>query len=263
MLKIGGSIITDIRVPKKAKVSAIRGVLMQIKNAKKKKNFDLIIGHGSGSFAHITAKKYRVHEGLINKNSRKGAAITHMVAHELNTILVNEAHKIGLDAFPFHPSSFGFWEGERAKSGIVEHMEEALKNGFIPVAYGDVVMNARKGVSIASTEDVFEFIAERLKPQKIILATDVDGVYDKDPKRHEDARLVKLIDSRNIKKVLGGAGGSTKVDVTGGMRTKLELLYRIAKRMHGEGAIVNGLRKGYVEKLLLGKDQVRHTEVKP
>ena len=252
-LKIGGSVITETNVYKKAKIATIRNIMRQIKEAKNEKEFDLIIGHGGGSFPHIPAKKYRVNEGLINKNSKKGAAITHIVANSLNNIVVNEALNVGLEVFPFSPSSFGLWNGKKVQEGMVAHISESLKNNFIPVVYGDVVMNSSKGVSIASTEDVFTLISQKLKPDKIIIATDVDGVFDKNPKTHKEARLIKKINSANISKVLGGTGGSQKVDVTGGMHSKLELLYKMVKATKSQGIITNGLRKNSIKDAFLEK----------
>jgi isopentenyl phosphate kinase len=263
LLKIGGSVITDIKIPQKARRNAIRDILRQIKEARKSKKFDLIIGHGSGSFAHIPAKKYRVNEGIVNRDSRKGAAITHLVAKSLNTIVIEEGIKMGLSFFPFSPSSFGVWEGRKAKTGAFDSMQEALKNGFIPVTHGDVVLNSSKGVSIASTEDVFSLIASKLKPKKIILATDVDGLFDKDPKTNKDSKLITRISSRNINKVLGYAKGSRKVDVTGGMHSKVNMLYGMIKATRGTGMIVNGTRKNSIKMALLGRGLEKATVIRP
>jgi len=263
LLKIGGSIITDTSRPGRAKRANIRRILKEIKEAGSRGSFQLIIGHGSGSFAHIPAKKYRVNEGIVNKDSRKGAAITHLVAKSLNTIVIEEGIKIGLNVFPFSPSSFGVWEGREAKTGTLDPLQEALKNGFIPVTYGDVVLNSSKGISIASTEDVFSLIVSKLKPRKIILATDVDGLFDKDPKSSKDSRLIGIVNSKNIKKVLSYAKGSRKVDVTGGMRSKVGVLYEMVRTTRATGIIVNGLRKNSIRDALLGRNYSKATVVKP
>jgi isopentenyl phosphate kinase len=253
LLKIGGSIITDTTKPSAAKRAEIRRIVREIKAAKDEGDFNLIIGHGSGSFAHRPAKKYRTNEGIVNKDSRKGATITHMVAKELNDIFVEEALKSGLDVFPFSPSSFGVHNGEHWASGTTEPIKEAMNRSMIPVTYGDVVMNSKNGFSIASTERVFEFIASRLKPDKVILATDVDGVFDKDPRKCKDAKLVRNIDRNNITAALKWAKGSHKVDVTGGMHSKLSFLYGIAKMSGGEGVILNGKKDGRIRDALLGR----------
>ncbi|MDE1873873.1 MAG: isopentenyl phosphate kinase family protein [Candidatus Micrarchaeota archaeon] len=261
-LKIGGSAITYKNRPRKAKMQAIRRILSQVKKAKAKGKFDLVIGHGSGSFAHIPAKRYRINEGIINRQSRRGAALTHLVAKELNTIIVSEGLRMGLELFPFSPSSFGMWRSDDSGMGSADAIKEAIKHGFIPVVYGDVVMHSGKGVSIASTEDVFTFLAEHLNPSRIILATDVDGVFDKDPKVYADAKLIRMVDSENAQRVLNYASGSTKIDVTGGMRTKLASLHAMVKKAKSEGMIINCGREDSVADALTGKRIERCTIIR-
>jgi isopentenyl phosphate kinase len=261
-IKIGGSIITDVEKPMVAKPFAIRRIFKEIEEARKEKEFDLIIGHGQGSFAHIPAAKYKVNDGLKYEDSKKGAAITHMAAKEMNDIVIREALDAGSDVFPFSPSSFGVWGGSEP-SGFFEHIRGALDAGLIPVTYGDVVIDRDKGVCIAGTEKVFKLLAKGLRPHKIILATDVDGVFDKNPKDHADARLISDINGGNIERILGFAGASKKVDVTGGMHTKLLILHEMVKETQGEGIITNGLKEGNIRKALLGDNYDGMTVVKP
>ncbi len=252
-VKLGGSIITDTSKPYTARVPLISKLLNKIKKVEGRNSIKVIVGHGGGSFPHVPAHKYRVNEGLVNRLSWKGAALTHHVADELNRIVVSEALKLGLRVFPFSPSSFSLWRSGESPEGYVGQIREALKKGFVPIVYGDVVFDSKKGVSIASTEQVFSFIAKSIRPSRIILTTDVDGVFDKDPKIYPDAKLINVIDSTNIDKVLNGAGGSHKVDVTGGMATKLSLLYCMVKQNDALGIIVNGTKPELFEKALQNK----------
>lgn len=262
-IKIGGSIITDTGRSGVAKRPEMRRLFKEVLQASRKSRFRLLIGHGSGSFAHIPAKRYRVNEGLVHDFSTRGATVTHLVAERLNTIFVNEGVRCGLPMFPFSPSSFGLWNGNQSARGNVECIREALRWNLMPVTYGDVVMDRSGGVSIASTERVFDFLAGKLKPDRIILATDVDGVFDKDPRTHDDAKLIRRIDRSNIGAALSLAGGSHKVDVTGGMNSKLAALYRMVCTTRGQGIITNGLRNGSVRDALLGRGHDRATVVKP
>lgn len=245
-LKLGGSVITDVSKPYTAKRSTIKRILNEIKQAMSKKKFSLVIGHGGGSFPHIPASKYKVNDGLVYDYSWKGAAITHLVAAELNQIVTDLAIKTGISAFPFAPSSFGIWEANQGKELFASHIRFALAKKFVPIVYGDAVLDYKKGVSIASTESVFELLSKELKPKKVILATDVDGVFDKDPKVNKDAKLVKRIDSRNINEILKGATGSHKIDVTGGMFSKLKILYNIVSSTGSIGIITNGNKEGAI-----------------
>jgi isopentenyl phosphate kinase len=253
MLKIGGSIITDLSKPNTANMGEISRILDEIKAAMSKSHFKLIIGHGSGSFGHVSAAKYRVQEGLIDADSRKGAAITHLVAKELNTMFVKQGLEIGMNLYPFSPAGFGIGDGMGLSAGFTDHIRFALENGFIPVVHGDVIMNYTKGVSISSTEDVLRFISKSIKPSKIFFCTDVNGVYDKPPSDNPNAKLIKQINSSNINEVIKNTGVSnSRIDVTGGMRTKISLLYDICRDTDATGYIFNMNKRSALADILSG-----------
>jgi isopentenyl phosphate kinase len=137
----------------------------------------------------------------------------------------------------------------------------ALANGFIPVVYGDVVMDSKQGISIASTEEVLRFISTVMPPSKVVLATDVNGIYDKDPNKYHDAKLIEIVNGSNIGQIIAGAGGAGKVDVTGGMKTKISILYEIVSGSDCVGHIVNANVVGAIKGVLLGDKNIMHTEV--
>ncbi len=240
MVKLGGAVITDTDKPGVARKEHIARLLSEIKEAKEKKGFNVIIGHGGGSFPHIPAKKYRVNEGIINEESRKGASLVKLSARELNSIIVSAALEVQMDVFPFDPSSFLVSRSGKAELASVEAIKNALNYGFTPIVYGDVVMDLEKGVSIASTEEVFRILSKHLPIKKVVLATDVDGVFDKDPFKYGDARLLPLVNEGNLHEILGAAGSAHKVDVTGGMNAKVALLSDIVSSTGGRGFILNG-----------------------
>ncbi len=261
LLKLGGSIITDVSKAHVAREHVIRRIFGEIRRSLASRDFTLIIGHGSGSFAHIPAKKYRVNEGLRYSYSMKGAAVTHQTAKELNLKVNKIAIESGLNALPFSPLNFALGDRGRIKTGDISQISEALKRGFIPITHGDVVIDLDRGVSIASTEEIFRYLSGRLRPEKILLATDVDGVFTREPSC-KDAELIRFVGSRNIGNVLSAAGSSAKVDVTGGMKTKITLLYEMCRQSSCEGIIFNGNVKGNIMKALSGSGPENATRVK-
>ncbi len=248
LIKIGGSIITDIRKQNTPKVKEIDRLVKELQKAPP--GTRIIVGHGSGSFAHVPAHKYKIQMGIINKNSRLGASITQDAAANLNRIVVQRMIKQGMNAVSFPPSGGAIARKGKIIAWDLKPLKTALENGFVPVVYGDVVPDKEQGVGIASTEEVFKFIASKLHPQKIVLVTDVDGLLDKDPKMHSDARLIKKVNGKNIRRLLAYAKGSKKVDVTGGMHTKLLLLFSLVEKSRATGYIINGSKKGVLQNLL-------------
>jgi isopentenyl phosphate kinase len=252
LVKLGGSVITDIDRAETAKKGEISRLLNELYEAQKQKGFKLIIGHGGGSFPHVPAKKYKVNEGLTKENTI-GSIITHNSAQRLNSIVIETGLESGMPLFPFTASSFLAAREGKTLSVYTDAIEEALRRGFIPVVYGDVVIDNKKGVTIASTEMIFESLAGKMKPKVVMLATDVDGVFDKDPKVNSDAKLISRVDSANINSITELAGGSRKIDVTGGMKSKIYSLYMMVKEAGSKGYIVNATKPGLAKQILLGE----------
>ena len=70
-----------------------------------------------------------------------------------------------------------------------------------------------------------------------MLAGEVDGIFTADPLQHPDAARIDLITPANFASNRAGLGGSHGVDVTGGMRSKVEQSLQMVRR-HPQLAIV-------------------------
>ena len=53
-----------------------------------------------------------------------------------------------------------------------------------------------------STATVAALVSEAINADYLVLATNVDGVYDKDPRYHSDAKLIPRLDTTTLRKVL-------------------------------------------------------------
>jgi isopentenyl phosphate kinase len=252
LIKIGGSAITDIMKESVAKPEVIRRLAGEIKRAAA--TTQIVLGHGSGSFGHVIGDRYKVHEGLINDKSVEGAALTQDIAAQLNRIVVKEFCAAGINAISFPPSAGAISKNRRIFEWNINPLEAALKHGLLPVTYGDVVADDELGVTIVSTEEALRYIAEKLKPEKVILGADIDGVFTANPKIVKDAKLIKEINGENIDEALKGAGISTKIDVTGGMKSKLQYSYEMAKSCNTVCQIVNIGVPGRLYSAIIGEE---------
>ncbi|NIO22524.1 MAG: UMP kinase [Candidatus Aenigmarchaeota archaeon] len=87
--------------------------------------------------------------------------------------------------------------GEHAYPKVVknkEDLEHALSSGRIVVMGGTVPKQTTDAVTVA--------VAELFKADLIIMGTDVDGVYDKDPDRYKNAKLIKRAKVKDLKKIV-------------------------------------------------------------
>ncbi len=226
LLKIGGSLITDKQKPYTARLDVIREIALAVKNAY---GNQFMIGHGGGSFPHTSAKKYRTIEGFVNEESKLGLGIVHYDATALNQIFVHALHEAGVPAMSFHPSSFVLPFNDHPEKVFLDPLFEALRLGIVPVFYGDALVDGKKGCTIYSTEKLIALIAKHVKNAVIGMAEMVGGVYTADPLKNPDAELIPEINRENYREIFELLGGSHGIDVTGGMRHKVEELLKLAR----------------------------------
>ncbi len=264
-LKLGGSLITD-----KTRAQALRGDVLarlarEIAEARAENpNLRVLLGHGSGSFGHVTAKRYGTRAGVQTAEQWRGFAETGKVAAELNRLVVEALWGAGVSALRIQPSASALCRDGELRSLADRPIVEAVEHGLLPVVHGDVAFDEARGGTIVSTEEIFAYLAQRLRPARIILAGEVDGVLTADPASGVRGEVIPLITPANRAEVEDALGGSRGVDVTGGMVAKVREMLALAQSAEGlrEIHIVSGLRSGLVRDALLREDVAEGTRIK-
>lgn len=250
ILKIGGSVITDKSGELAARMQDINRLAEEIRDADVK---NLVIVHGGGSFGHPIAQKYAISAGFKQENQRIGFAETHHVMTVLNGLFMDALIWREVPAVSITPSSCIM-----TKRGRIQCFEEAplralLKMGFLPVTFGDAVLDVEWGFTILSGDQLVSHVATRLNAKRIVIGVDVDGLYDADPKVKKTAKMFKHLTLEELKKLQGNLGKPTACDVTGGMFGKIaELIPAIEKGIPVK--IVNASKPNYIYKTLKGEE---------
>ncbi|MEE9323775.1 MAG: isopentenyl phosphate kinase [Candidatus Aenigmarchaeota archaeon] len=241
-VKLGGSLITDKSKPYTTRDDVIKRLCVEIHEGREGK--PLLIGHGGGSFPHVSADKYETHKGVINDKSWEGFVKVQNDAATLNRIIVSSLVAAGEKAFSIQPSASCIAREDRIKEWYMKPFEISLSSGLIPVPYGDVCLDEKKGCCIISTEEIFRFLSEKLKPERVIMVGKTDGVLD------QKGNVIKEITKGNFKEIRNSLLSSDGVaDVTGGMVHKVER----SLEMGVEIEIINGLKPDVLKKSLLGE----------
>ena len=249
ILKLGGSVITK----KEAKEPTIDyDNLNRISSEIASSSFDkLIIVHGAGSFGHPFAKKYEIGSEIKDEDDlnykKLGFCITQSWVKKLNSIVCKSLRENGVFAVSIQPSSFVTTKNKRIYSCDLNLINKYLDIGFVPVIYGDVVVDMNESIKICvlSGDQIIQYFGENLKPDRVILGSDVDGIYTKDPKKYPDAELIEIVTSSEDL----STEGSLNVDVTGGMNGKLRELIELAE-IGVESEILNASKKDFIKKAL-------------
>ncbi len=249
LIKLGGSVITDKSKEYFVREENITRLVKELKSALKSTNLKIIVGHGAGSFAHIPAKRYKTKEGLINKNSLFGAAVTEEAAKILNAIVVKKFINEKMPAYSFSPGTFLISDAKVYSKSYIDPVKKALEIGFVPIVYGDVVLDRKIGFTIFSTEKVLAVFARELSKEykiRMIYVTDVDGVLDKSNK------VIPTITRKNFESLKPTITGAKGVDITGGMLHKVEEALFLAEKYKIKTQIINGLKSKVLMKTILG-----------
>lgn len=253
LVKLGGSLITNKTKPFTPRLDVIKRLAKEIHEAREEAEIKLIVGHGGGSFPHKPAKDYKINEGIINKDSYKGISLVQDAASQLNRIIVSYLIEAGENAVSVQPSAGLITEDGRIKEWYLESMREMLKHNLLPVPYGDVALDIKKGCCIISTEEILNYLARKLCSKRIILAGITDGVFDKDPNKYSDAKLITEINSKNYGDVKKYLAKSVGIDVTGGMLHKVNKIFELIK-IGVEAEIINGEKEDNLKKALVGEN---------
>lgn len=250
VVKLGGSLITR-KDRDKAEVNegALKRVSGEIAGALRKKKLSLIVVHGAGAFGHVPASKYGLSGGFKRKEQSYGIVLTHSNMEELNRRVVKQLMDAGVNAVAFQPSAGGLLEDGRLVYFNIDAIEEMLRMNLVPVGYGDVLVDLRRGCGILSGDQLVPYIAKELDASRVIIATDYNGIFDGDP-RDRKSKKIDVIDKENIGILNGRKTSGT--DVTGGIKKKVEEMLELA----GKGIpteIISGMEKDYVRRTLLGE----------
>ncbi|MGD8623213.1 MAG: isopentenyl phosphate kinase [Anaerolineae bacterium] len=256
-VKLGGSVITDKTRPQAARPDVIRrlaGEIAAARAARPDRASRLVLGHGSGSFGHVLARRYGTRHGVEGAEAWHGFARVAAVAARLNRLVTAQLLEAGLPAWSLQPSASARCRQGQLLSLEIAPLEKALVQGLIPLVYGDVALDEAWGGTIVSTEQIFAYLARRLGPARLVMVGVVDGVFEGDPLRDPSARPVPRITPANWPAIRTLLGGSHATDVTGGMAAKVQILVDLVSEMPGSSAhLLSGERPGALAAALSGE----------
>ena len=264
-VKLGGSVITDKTRPATPRHEAIDRLAAEITAARAAcPDLQLLLGHGSGSYGHVAARRYGTHQGVRDAAGWRGFTEVAAAAARLNSLVTDALLSAGVPAWPVQPSA-----SARCRQGELEWLDvaplrDALTHGLVPLVYGDVALDETQGATIISTEQIFAYLARRLQPDRLILAVVVHGVFEADPLKDPSAEAVPRISAENWSVVRSALGGSHATDVTGGMLAKVEQMVALAREMPGLAVhLLSGERPGALQDALCGPaDEVGGTLIR-
>lgn len=251
-LKLGGSLITDKSRPHTHRPDVLTRLAGEIKSVREHQpGLQLIIGHGSGSFGHVPGKRYGTRQGVHTAEQWRGFAEVWYEATSLTRLVIEAFYERGLPVIALSPSASAISQDGKVLSWEIRPVIEALHNDLLPVIHGDVAFDTWRGGTILSTEDLFEHLAQVLRPERILLAGIEAGVWADYP---ACSQLLDEITPSLLPQIFPALGGSSQIDVTGGMASKVQQsMALIEQHPNLVIQIFSGDHPGNVEKALRGE----------
>jgi isopentenyl phosphate kinase len=249
-LKLGGSLITDKTKVEHARKPVIRRLAREIKVTRETRpDLRIVLGHGSGSFGHVAAKKHGTRQGVQDQSGWQGYAEVAAAAARLNQIVTDVFVAEGVPVVSLPPSASARCDDGRLSYLDTFVLRALLEHELVPMAQGDVALDTARGATIVSTEDVFIYLVREFQPTHILLAGEVAGVYERSDMT---GAIIPVITPDNVARYAAALGGSHGTDVTGGMIGKVNQMLDVVRHHPTiEARIFSGAVRGNVRRLLI------------
>jgi isopentenyl phosphate kinase len=224
-LKLGGSLITDktqAHTPRRRVITRLAREVRQVLDVIP--DIKLLVGHGSGSFGHWAAKPYGTRRGVHTRTQWRGYAKVAASAARLNRIVADTFLESDVPVLSIQPSASAHCHDYRLEQMDTRSIHTALARGLVPLVYGDVALDDVHGGTIISTEDIFLFLADELRPVRVLLLGEAAGVLD------PDGDVISRITPDDFFTLRNALAGSAGVDVTGGMADKVARMVELVQR---------------------------------
>lgn len=129
-------------------------------------------------------------------------------------------------------------------------LRHLVKLGTIPVVNENDTV-ASEEIRLGDNDTLGALVANLVEADLLVILTDQQGLYDKDPRQHKDAQLISL-GQANDERYLAYAGGAGTLVGSGGMRTKVLAAQR-ANRSGCATLIASGQESRVLERIYAGE----------
>jgi len=131
-------------------------------------------------------------------------------------------------------------------------IETLLGLGVVPVLNeNDSISTAEIGTAFGDNDRLSALVASKIDADLLIMLTDIDALYDKDPNDHPDARPIPVV-FEITDEIVRNAGGKGSALSTGGMRTKIEAA-KIAANAGCRIVLANGRERDVITRVMAGE----------
>jgi glutamate 5-kinase len=132
-------------------------------------------------------------------------------------------------------------------------MDEMIKLGAVPIVNeNDVIATDEIEEIFGDNDKLSSLVASKINADLVLLLTDVDGLYDRNPEVDPDAQLIHTVDeiTKDIERIAGKNLSNRSV---GGMRTKISAA-KVAMQSGINMVIANGRTSDVIIRVIDGEE---------
>ncbi len=130
-------------------------------------------------------------------------------------------------------------------------LQTLLEMGIIPIINANDTISTYE-IAISENDRLSAIVAEIISADLLVIYTDIDGLYDKNPHEHSDAHRISYVEDISDE-IISMAGSKGSRFATGGMKTKIEAAM-LSTSSNIPMAIIHGEKPTLIYDLLDGKD---------
>jgi len=132
-------------------------------------------------------------------------------------------------------------------------IETLLKLSVVPVLNeNDSVSTDEIGSAFGDNDTLSALVASKIDADLLIMLSDIDALYDKNPRKFADARPIHTV-YEITEDIVRSAGGRGTEYATGGMKTKIEAA-KIASNAGCRIVLANGRLKNVIGRIIAGDE---------
>ena len=132
-------------------------------------------------------------------------------------------------------------------------IETLLRLGVVPILNeNDSVSTEEIGSTFGDNDKLSALVASKIDADLLIMLTDIDALYDKNPREFANAKPIPAVYEITDDIVRNAAGAGSKYG-TGGMKTKIEAA-KIAANVGCRMILANGRAKNVISRIVAGEE---------
>ena len=132
-------------------------------------------------------------------------------------------------------------------------INKLISLGIVPIINeNDAISTAEIDMSFGDNDRLSALVASKMEADLLIMLSDIDGLYNKNPKTNRDAKVIKEVReiTKEIERITAGKGSAMAI---GGMKSKIEAA-KITMQSGCSLVIINGKIKKPITRVLKGEE---------